>query len=283
MTVMPEPAPRRPARATRALVVLVATLLALPLGASQAQTDEAEIPGKTFAAYEFGWYPIHFVDHFVDPLGEAWEVEGPGSVQTQNGMITIESAGDETTGVTLRGEAHATGRWEIRLRARRYEATHTDFTVAAELVPAGNQAYDCGARNIGFASFRPTGHRARFHIRNLPDQSFGRQLRAMNLRNDYWHTYGVEVTPDRISWFVDGAVQATERRPEALSGIPMAFRLQLQAVPGATMNESRLQVDTVRYFTLQNPNDLPVQAPRPVAGTYDAACPASEEPAARTR
>ena len=39
----------------------------------------------------------------------------------------------------------------------------------------------------------------------------------------------------------------------------MAFRLQLQAVPGATMNESRLQVDTVRYFTLQSPNDLPVR------------------------
>ena len=216
---MPVTAPRRPSRAARTLALLACVLLALPLGASRAGTaTRREIPGKTFAAYEFGWYPIAFVDHFVDPLGDAWEVEGPGSVQTQNGMLTIVSSGDETTGATLRGESHATGRWEIRLRARRYEALHTDFTVAAELVPAGNQGYDCGARNIGFASFRPTGHRARLHIRNLPDRSFGRQLRAMNLRNDYWHTYGVEVTPNRISWFVDGDVRATERRPRRSPG-----------------------------------------------------------------
>ena len=274
---MPVTAPRRPSRAARTLALLGCVLLALPLGASRAGTGvgegEAEIPGKTFAAYEFGWYPIAFVDHFVDPLGDAWEVEGPGSVQTQNGMLTIVSSGDATTGATLRGESHASGRWEIRLRARRYEAANTDFTVAAELVPAGTQGYDCGARNIGLASFRPTGHRARFYIRNLPDRSYGRQLRAMNLRNDYWHTYGVEVTPNRISWFVDGEVRSTERRPEALSGIPLAFRLQLQAVPGETMNQSRLQVDTVRYFTLQSPNDLPVRAPRPVVGTYEDACP----------
>ena len=125
MTVMPEPPPASRRVPTRTLVLLVATLLALPLGASQAQTDEAEIPGKTFAAYEFGWYPIHFVDHFVDPLGDAWEVDGPGSVQTQNGMITIAQRrrrddrrhaarrgardrplGDPAARPALRGDAH---------------------------------------------------------------------------------------------------------------------------------------------------------------------------------
>jgi len=261
-------------------LVAAASLLVLPLGASQAQTEEAEVPGKTFAAYEFGWYPIHFVDHFVDPLGDAWEVAGPGSVQTQNGMLTIESQGDATTGATLRGEAHDRGRWEIRLRGRRFETADTDFTVAAELVRAGGLGDDCGARTIGFASFRPTGHRVRFEVRNPPDHSFGRQLRATELGNDYWHTYGVEVTPRRISWFVDGEVQATERRPEALSGVPLDLRLQLQAVPGATMNDSRLQVDTVRYFTLKSANDLPVRAPRPVMRPYADACPGAGEPTA---
>lgn len=279
---MPVPAPRQSRRAARTLVLLAMSLFVVPLGASQsasqAQTDESEMPGKKFAAYEFGWYPIHFVDHFVDPLSDSWEVDGPGSVQTQNGMITIVSSGNATTGATLRGENHDTGRWEIRLRARRYETEHTDFTVAAELIPAGSQSYDCGARNIGFASFRPTAHRAHFYVRNLPDRSFDKQKRRMNLSNDYWHTYGVEVTPKRISWFVDGEVRSTERRTEAMSGIPLALRLQLQAVPGETMNESRLQVDTVRYFTLQSPNDLPVRAPRPKAGTYADACP-TQEPA----
>ena len=44
------------------------------------------------------------------------------------------------------------------------------------------------------------------------------------------------------------------------------------------MNESRLQVDTVRYFTLQSPNDLPVRAPRPLVGTYADACPGPGSP-----
>lgn len=278
------PAPRslRPAALLLA-VIAGAVLLALPLGASQAQSDADEVPGQTFAAYEYGWYPIAFVDHFRDPLSGSWEVSGDGSVLTQNGMLTIVGDTNESVGATLRGEAQDRGRWEIRLRAARWETRHTDFTVAAELVPAGDASYDCGARNVALASFRPEAHRARFYIRNLPDRSFGKQKRSMNLSNNYWHTYGVEVTPKRISWFVDGEVQATERRPEALTGIPLDLRLQLQAVPGARMNQSRLQVDTVRYFTLQNPNDRPVRAPRPRMGIYEDACPATEEPATATR
>ena len=53
----------------------------------------------------------------------------------------------------------------------------------------------------------------------------------------------------------------------------MAFRLQLQAVPGETMNQSRLQVDTVRYFTAAEPQRPARPRPAPAAGTYDAACP----------
>jgi hypothetical protein len=63
-----------------------------------------------------------------------------------------------------------------------------------------------------------------------------------------------------------------ENRPEALSGIPLTLRLQLQAVPGETMNPSRLQVDTVRYFTLETPNSKPVRGSLPTLGTYADAC-----------
>ena len=122
MSAMPVSAPRRPSRAARALVLLALRPARAPAGRLAGADRARPDPGKTFAAYEFGWYPIDFVDHFVDPLGDAWEVDGPGSVQTQNGMLTIVSSGDATTGATLRGEAHASGRWEIRLRARRYEA-----------------------------------------------------------------------------------------------------------------------------------------------------------------
>ena len=283
MIAMPVSATLRLRRACRPVaLVATAVLLVLPLGASQAQTEQGKIYGKKFAAYEFQWYPIHFVDHFEadQTLSDKWERLGTKEeVTTQTGMLTIRTSGDQTVGATLRRENHDRGRWEIRLRGQRYETENTDFTVAAELIPAGDRSYNCGARNIALASFRPESHRTHFYARNLPDREFTGSKRFRRITTDYWHTYGVEVRPKKISWFVDGEVRATERRPEALSGIPLAFRLQLQAVPGATMNESRLQVDTVRYFTLESPRAKRIpRAPQPVAGTYADACP-DEEPA----
>ncbi len=258
----------------RVLVALAATAaLVLPLDASQAQPDESTMPGKTFAAYEYWWYPIDFVDHFIDPLSSQWEVDGDGVARTQHGMLTLMSTREGSLGVTLRGHSRDRGRWEIRLRGKRLESDHTNYTVAAELIPAGDRDQHCGARNIGFASFRPeASSSARFHIRTLPDHQFTSVRRRMNLTNNYWHTYGVEVTPTRIAWFVDGVARAVENRPEALSGIPLALRLQLQDVPGETMNQSRLQVDTVRYFTLKTPNKKPVRGGLPALGTYADAC-----------
>jgi hypothetical protein len=271
---------RLPGRCLVALAAVAALVLppaqagqALAQQQVQARAEQTTVEGKTFAAYEYWWYPIDFVDHFIDPLDSRWEVAGSGDARTQNGMLTLMSARAGSIGVTLRGQDHARGRWEIRLRGNRFETGHADYTVAAELVPAGNAAQHCGAQNIGLASFRPVvDHSVSFHIRNLPDRQFTSVRHRMNLTNNYWHTYGVQVSAKRIAWFVDGVARAVEDRPEALSGIPLALRLQLQAVPGETMNASRLQVDTVRYFTLKTPSKKPVLGALPVAGTYADAC-----------
>ena len=127
------------------------------------------------------------------------------------------------------------------MRARRYQTTNTDFVATAVLVPAGKQAYRCGTRNLALTSFHPGDKAVRFHTRTLPDHEYSAVLPVQET-NEYWHTYGVEVTRKRISWFVDGVVRATERRPGALSGIRFALRLELTAIDGATMNKSRLQV-----------------------------------------
>lgn len=271
------PPSRTPRRLPRQLTVLAAALLLLlPLGPSQAQPDQSTVPGKKFAAYEYGWYPIAHVDHFNGKLPKYYEVYGvegeEADVRTQNGMFTIMSGSSGSTGAVLRRHAYDRGRWEIRLRGKRFETEHTDFQVVAELIPAGKRAQHCGARDIGLAAYRPTGNRARFYARTLPDNSFNAARRRMNLENNYWHTFAVEVTPKRISWFVDGKVRRTERRKEALHGLPMALRLELRAVPGETMNLSRLQVDTVRYFSLKSPNDKSIRARRPVHRTYAEAC-----------
>jgi hypothetical protein len=260
----------------RLLVALTAAaVLVLPLDAGRAQTDtdQTTVPGQTFAAYEYWWYPIDFVDHFIDPLSSQWEVAGTGEALTQHGMLTLDSTRRGSLGVTLRGHDRARGRWEIRLRGTRFETGRTDFAVAAALVPAGGLDQHCGAQDIGFASFRPAvDHSARFHIRSLPNLEFTSVKRRMNLTNGYWHTYAVQVGAKRIAWFVDGVARAVENRPEALSGIPLTLRLQLQAVRGEAMNRSRLQVDTVRYFTLKTPSNKPVRGSLPESGTYADAC-----------
>jgi hypothetical protein len=254
-----------------------ALALLMPIGASQAQTapsDRSALPGKKFAAYEYGWYPIRHADHFEkgDGLPRYWHKTGKGKVGTQNGMITIMSRRQGSIAATMHRKVWDRGRWEIRFRTNTYETAHTDYVASAELIPAGNRPYNCGARNIALASYRPGGRQVNHYIRTLPNNQFSRTKTRMNLSSGYWHTYAVEVTPRRISWFTDGRVRATERRPAALSGVKLALRLKLTAKPGERMNQSRLQVDTVRYFTLKSPNDKSIKAPRPTRGTYGRAC-----------
>jgi hypothetical protein len=67
-------------------------------------------------------------------------------------------------------------------------------------------------------------------------------------------------------------VLATERRSAALSGVPFTVRFMMKAEPGARMNKSRMQMDWLRYFTLQKPNRRSVAAPQARQGTYADAC-----------
>lgn len=256
----------------RVVAIAAALVLLIPVGASQAQPDQSTVPGKKFAAYEYGWYPIRHVDHFDNKMPRYWQRSGAGKIRTQHGMFTMMSRRHGSVAATMKRHVWDRGRWEIRMRAKRLESGNADFVAQAELIPAGNRAYNCGARNIAFASTRLHSKRATHYIRTLPNREFSRTRSHLRLSTDEWHTYGVEVTPRRISWFMDGKVRSTEKRRIALHGVPMVLRLRLLAAPGQTMNKSRLQVDTVRYFTLKSPNKKSVRAPRPTQGTHGGAC-----------
>ena len=94
----------------------------------------------------------------------------------------------------------------------------------------------------------------------------------MDLGRDRWHTYAVEVTRERISWFIDAHVVYTENRDDLLSGVPLTVRFTMEAKPDRTMNISRMQMDWVRHWSLEAPNTLPVDAPPTTAGVYNKAC-----------
>jgi hypothetical protein len=251
----------------------VVLALALPIAVAPAsQAHHADPPGPVNAQTTYGWGKPAWQDDFVGPRKKIWAVRaGTGNVQTQHGMLTLNTGGSKTTAATLRKKGHATGRWEIRLRQRVYESGHTAYRVRTELIPAGNRAQHCGARNIALESFKLGGNRAHLYIRNRPNLSFNAHT-GLNLGRDVWHTFAVEVRKKRISWFVDAHVLRTERRPAALSGVPFTVRFSMVARKGQRMNQSRMQMDWLRYFTLRKPNKKSVDAPRTRKAHYRGAC-----------
>lgn len=246
-----------------------ALVLALTL-APATQADHAHPPGPVNAQTTYGWGKPQWQDDFVGPRKKIWRVAGKGNVRNQHGMLTLNTARSGSTSATLKGSGHKTGRWEIRLRSRRYETKHTAYKVRTELVPAGRKQ-SCGARNVALNSYRLGGNRAHTYIRTRPNRSFN-GFTGLNLGNDRWHTFAVEVTKKRISWFVDGHVLLTERRRAALSGVPFTVRFTMVGQNGKRMNQSRMQMDWLRYYTLRKPNKKSVKAPQGTKRRYAAAC-----------
>jgi hypothetical protein len=261
------------ARSVRRAALLILCLALLPLGPSWAQ--EADIPGPIHAGNTFGWYPTAWRDEFIGPLKSVWHKRGTGGVYTKNGMFTMTAGRHGDVSAKLDMSGHATGRWEIRWKARERRSGRGHYTLRTELVPAGDRKQYCGARDVAIESYTMAHPRMKFYINNLPDLAF-RATKGptyAGYSHDHWHTFAVEVTPSRISWFVDAKVIRSERRPEALSGVPFTVQLSMDPVPGVRMHPATMQLDWMRYWTLAKPNDKSVAAPQTTLGHYRKACP----------
>jgi hypothetical protein len=269
----PRTRPSHPARRTalRLLVAGLTAVLVVGLGSWSAARDA---PGPIHAGNTFGWYyggGLVYDETFVGPLAPRWKVQGRGVVQDQHGMLTLNTAKRGSVSATLERPGRAYGRWEVRLRQREYRSGHRSFQVLTELVPVTAEAEGCGERNIALNRFRMGSDDIDFYIRNRPARQYQSTIHR-RLGQDQWHTYAVEVSRKRISWFVDAAVIRTERRPKALSGAKFQVRFTMQAVKGKRMNRARMQMDWLRYWTLEAPNTRSTQAPRTDRMTYRRAC-----------
>jgi hypothetical protein len=261
------PRPRR----RRPVIGLAACLALSPLavGAYAGATVE---PGPVHAGNTFGWYRNTLSRwEFKSTMSTStWRVSGPGLVQNQHGMLTLNTTEQGSVSATLNRAGHAYGRWEIRLRSKRYTTDAADYQVMTELVPTG-RAERCGAQNIALESYQLGQDTANFSIHTLPDNAFTSSV-TKDLADPHWHTFAVEVTPTHVSWFVDAHVVNTERRSAALSGVPMTVRFTMKAVDGATMNRSRMQMDWLRYWANQHPSTKSIAAPATHRTTISAAC-----------
>lgn len=277
---MTNPRAARLRRASAGLAAaLLASLLSPVLAGAPAQADHAGAePGPINAASTFGWWNKGIVwrEEFEAPytgtMGPQWVASGPGQVWHQNGMLTLNATDAGTVSATLAGPGAEVGRWETRLRSRQYGRGNARYKVLAELVPAAGAEENCGARNIALASYSPNGKAANVYARTLPNVAHKAAKPGMNLGRDQWHTYAVEVTRDRISWFIDAHVVFTEKRSDLLSGVPLTVRFTMEAKADRVMNVSRMQMDWVRHWSLEAPNLLPVDAPATSAGTFAKAC-----------
>jgi len=260
------PSPKKPL-----LLLLACVTLLLPTGASWGrEARPTAIPGPIHAGNTFGWYPTAWRDEFVGPMKSVWQKSGVGTVKTKNGMLTLGASG-RSVAATLDMPGHDTGRWEIRWKSKQYADGKAPYTVRTELIPAGDRPQYCGARNIALESYTHGRGKAKFYIHNLPNLAFT-AAKSGRFGHDNWHTFAVEVTPNHISWFVDARVIATERRPEAISGVPLTVRFSLKAVPGQAMNPARMQMDWLRYWNLNDHSKKSVKAPLPKKTTYTKAC-----------
>lgn len=253
----------------RAVAVGGAAVLALTLVPTSSIAQE---PGPIHAGNTYGWYHDGvWRQEFKGAKPAYWHAAGPGSVRDQHGMLTLNTTRHGSVTATLTKPGHATGRWEIRLRSKRYESRATDYRVVTELVPAGSRDQHCGGNDIALENYRLGTDRAKFYIHTLPNNTF-HAVKGRNLANDRWHTWAVEVTRNHISWFVDAHVVRTERRKAALSGVPLTMRFTMQAVAGRTMNQSRMQMDWMRYWPARSPSKKSIAAPQTTQSTYDGAC-----------
>ncbi len=279
----------RPRRALAAGTATVAALsLTLSLGALAAGSAQAgrpdplvgataarEAPGPIHAGNTFGWYGhggLVYDETFVGPLNDKrWRVEGPGAVRTQHGMLTLNTAnkGSVSAQMTIPGRAY--GRWETRLRQRQYGHKHTPYRVLTELVPVTAEGEGCGEQNIALNKFTMADDKVNFYIRTRPDNVYQASMKR-GFGQDQWHTFAVEVTPKRISWFVDSKVIRSETRPDALSGRKFQVRFTMEAEKGKRMNKARMQMDWLRYWTLQAKNERSTKAPLAELTRYTKAC-----------
>ena len=253
------------------MAAVVVVVVAMPTAAA---TSSTVVPIASS-----GWGAPGFADEFAgNALDRAWAVyDSPGNggnglrrpsqVSVANGRMTqTGTAGGTSAGMVLDDHFQRYGRWEIRARVTSTGNGHPYHPVLA-LIPGGDAPYHCGATDIDFAE-SDVGGPTYIFIHALPRIQ---DYLSANIDQTRWHTYGVEVTPDHVTWFVDGVPRMTDRNRDALSGVNFAVNIQLDANNPGGLAPARLAVDYVRVYPLRGPAPA-IPAPAPNRGSYNGAC-----------
>jgi hypothetical protein len=181
--------------------------------------------------------------------------DGAGRATTRNGGLELVSSrvndsgpGDfGSTYVTAEKAAQTYGRWELRMRSKVIERGQADYRMVAQLVPDGAAPDDC-SQVITVAEVDANGTRLSIGATN--GTRAWRSTRAIASLDTSSPAFAVEVTPRRVTWFMDGAVIGTVRSAAATSDRPMTMRIGLVGAGDTERNHTSLFSDWVRSFPL---------------------------------
>jgi hypothetical protein len=272
--------PIRKFAGTASVVALLGAIAAWAPATSSPHLRLASTTDPTNAAKVFRWGNSQWHDGFTEPLQDMWKVNHPALVDDRHGMLTLQGTSTSgTVSATLTKHARRYGRWEARVRVSHVGSTSAlPYEVVWELIPVHH--YHCGARSIVLADYpakdNPDGtNEVNMFLRNTPNVQYSATTPIQNLSGQNgtgFHTYAIEVTKDHISWFVDTKVLRTETDPLARTGAWYKVRFRLVAPASTTMNPAWMQMDWVRYYTLDRPDAQSIDAPEATSGTYSGAC-----------
>jgi len=192
-----------------------------------------------------------------------WVVSQWSAVQWRFGMLSITGRpdGKEVT-MTRKGGARY-GRWESKVMIANKKSTTDSWRVLLELVPVEASQDRCGAQTITYGDYTKGTLKGSLQINALPNLSYQHSVPFPRGTEEAYHTFGVEVAKDHISWFVDDRVVMTETRKPALRHPKLTMRIRFfgtddDEFPVPAGETPLLQFDWNRYWSLKRPNALPI-------------------------
>ncbi len=232
----------------------------LPRAAQAAQAGQRYHWGPTL--YDFAWEQGEsLTDKPYRGSGRtgSWidRSNGSGRVAHYNGGMALSTHYDEragkgdhgTTSATLEGNALTYGRWEFRRRIDVFEKGR-QHRIKIELVPARPEDAGCGANTITVSDVAFNSRTARLGVTSSSGTRAWAGSRRIPRLGSRAHVFGIEVTRDHITWFLDGRSLATVRNKGAVPGVPLTPKLSLVGAKQKEMARTRVLYDWQRAWPL---------------------------------
>jgi hypothetical protein len=174
-----------------------------------------------------------------------------GGMALSTNISEFPGTGDHgTTSVTLKGNALKYGRWEFRRRVDVFENVGRDYRVKIDLVPAKAKHDHCGSNVINVANVKFNSTKARIGVKSYRAKKSWAGTRRIPRLGDEAHSFGIEVTRNHITWFLDGKSLATVKNRKAVPGVPLTPRLSLVGQGQQEMRRTRVLYDWQRGWRL---------------------------------